>query len=62
MITKAASSNRELDEIVDLIGESLQLTPSQFHDAEEKYQSIGKNLCNSSLSEYDPDVYCQDSG
>lgn len=39
-----ASANRELDEVLELLCEGLQLTPSEWSDAEEKYSAVGRWL------------------
>ena len=36
-----SSANHDLDEILDLIGISVQLTDTQFKDAESKYRAVG---------------------
>lgn len=58
-----ASANRELDEILDHIGVSLQLTPTQYQDAEGKYKAVGKWLGDpgSPLEQLDPDIFAQGS-
>ena len=58
-----ASANHELDEILDLIGMVLQLTKTQFDDAEGKYHAVSKwlNAENSPLRQYFPEIYPQGS-
>lgn len=63
MMYVTASANRELDEILDHIGVSLQLTPTQYQDAEGKYKAVGKWLGDpgSPLEAFDPDIFAQGS-
>src|SRR5436305_8457648 len=58
-----ASANRELDEILDLIGFVLQLTRPQFEDAEGKYHAVSRwlNAENSPLRLFFPEIYAQGS-
>jgi hypothetical protein len=58
-----ASANRELDEILDLIGFVLQLTRPQFEDAESKYHAVSQwlNAENSPLRLFFPEIYAQGS-
>lgn len=58
-----ASANRDLDEILDLIGVCVQLTNTQFSDAERKYKAVGAwlNADNSRLQAYEPDIFPQGS-
>lgn len=58
-----ASANRELDEILDLIGLVLQLTPSQFDDAEDKYHAVSGwlNADGSPLRRFAPGIFAQGS-
>lgn len=63
MKTVTASANRELDEILDLIGLSVQLTPPQFDKAETSYHAVAKWLQapGSSVRDYSPDIFAQGS-
>jgi hypothetical protein len=56
-----ASANSEIDEILDLIGDVLQLTRAQFEDAERKYHAVGRwlNAENSPLRLLHPRIYAQ---
>jgi hypothetical protein len=58
-----ASANRDLDEILDLIGVCVQLTDTQFADAERKYMAVSAwlNADNSPLQDYEPDIFPQGS-
>lgn len=58
-----ASANRDLDEILDLIGADVQLTPTQFKDAAAKYRAVGEwlNADGSPLQVFAPDIFPQGS-
>ena len=58
-----ASANRDLDEILDLIGVSVQLTPTQFDRAETSYHAVGEWLDapDSPIRRYRPTVFAQGS-
>jgi len=58
-----ASANRELDEILDLIGVSVQLTPPQFEKAETSYHAVADWLGapGSEVRQYQPDIFAQGS-
>jgi len=58
-----ASANRELDELLDLIGLSVQLTPPQFDRAETSYHAVADWLkaSESPVSKYWPDIFAQGS-
>jgi hypothetical protein len=63
MKTVTASANRELDEILDLIGVTVQLTPPQFEKAETSYHAVADWLGSpgSEVREYRPDIFAQGS-
>src|SRR2546430_1739536 len=58
-----ASSNRELDEIFDLIGLSVQLTKPQFDLAEISYHAVAEWLRapDSLVRAFGPDIFAQGS-
>ena len=58
-----ASANRELDDIVDLIGFQLQLTTTQFKRAKRAYVILGSELLDpeSEVAHYRPSVLHQGS-
>jgi hypothetical protein len=58
-----ASANRDLDQILDLIGVSVQLTPTQFEKAETSYNVVGEWLHDddSPISIFDPSIFPQGS-
>ncbi len=58
-----ASANRDLDDILDLIGVSVQLTPTQFEKAEKNYNTVGEWLQNddSLVGVFDPKIFPQGS-
>ena len=58
-----ASANRDLDEILDLIGVSVQLTPTQFDRAETSYHAVGEWLDapDSPIRRYRPTAFAQGS-
>ena len=58
-----ASSNRELDEILDLIGFSVQLTKPQFDRAETSYHAVAEWLRapDSPIRKFGPDIFAQGS-
>ena len=58
-----ASANRDLDEILDLIGVGVQLTPSQFKKAPHSYQAVADWLHedDSPARIFDPKVFAQGS-
>ena len=58
-----ASSNRELDEIFDLIGFSVQLTKPQFDLAEISYHAVAEWLRtpDSLVRAFGPDIFAQGS-
>jgi hypothetical protein len=58
-----ASANRELDEILDLIGVSVQLTQPQFEKAETSYHAVADWLGaeESEVRQYQPDIFAQGS-
>ena len=58
-----ASSNRELDEILDLIGLSVQLTTAQFDRANTSYHAVAEWLqaLDSPIQIYGPDIFAQGS-
>src|SRR5262245_20197678 len=59
----AAPKNRDLGEILDLIGVCVQLTDTQFKDAESKYKAVSAwlNAENSPLQAFEPDIFPQGS-
>lgn len=61
--TLTASANLELDEILDLIGVSVQLTKAQFVRAETSYNTVAEWLRapGSEVREYSPDIFAQGS-
>src|SRR5438132_7197736 len=61
--TAEASANLELDEILDLIGVSVQLTPPQFERAEKSYKTVAEWLRapGSEVRDYSPDIFAQGS-
>jgi hypothetical protein len=63
MKTATASANRELDELLDLIGVSVQLTPPQFQKAETSYLAVADWLGapGSAVRQYRPDIFAQGS-
>lgn len=58
-----ASANRELDELLDLIGLSVQLTSPQFDRAETSYHAVADWLKapDSPIRRYGPDIFAQGS-
>lgn len=58
-----ASANAQLDEVLEELCVLLQLTPSQYADAERKYDAVARCLAEpgSPLSSYDPRIYPQGS-
>jgi hypothetical protein len=58
-----ASANRDLDQILDLIGVSVQLTPTQFEKAETSYNAVGEWLQDddSPVAAFDPSIFPQGS-
>lgn len=58
-----ASANRDLDEILDLIGASVQLTATQFEKAETSYNAVGDWLHDdaSPVAIFDPKIFPQGS-
>ena len=63
MKTVTASANRELDEILDLIGVSVQLTPAQFEKAETSYHAVADWLGapGSEVRQFHPEIFAQGS-
>lgn len=63
MKTVTASANRDLDEILDLVGLSVQLTPTQFERAETSYHAVADWLRKpeSPVVAYAPDIFAQGS-
>ncbi len=63
MKTVTASANRELDEILDLIGVSVQLTQPQFDKAETSYHAVADWLGapGSEVRDFSPDIFAQGS-
>jgi hypothetical protein len=61
--TIKASANLELDEILDLIGVSVQLTLDQFERAETSYKTVAEWLRapESEVGDYSPDIFAQGS-
>ncbi len=57
------SFNNQIDDILVRICEKLQLTPTQYRLAEERYKSVGNWLHekDSNLSQFSPDIYPQGS-
>lgn len=54
--------NPQLDEILALIVEGLQITPTQHSDAKQKYGAVGRWLAEGSkLAELSPSIYAQGS-
>lgn len=58
-----ASANKDLDEILDHIGVSVQLTQTQFSRAETSYHAVGEWLDapDSSIRRYRPTIFAQGS-
>jgi hypothetical protein len=58
-----ASAHRELDEILDQIGVSVQLTQSQFKKAETSYHAVANWLAapGSEIRQFRPDIFAQGS-
>ena len=58
-----ASSNRELDEILDLLGLSVQLTQTQFDRAETSYYAVAEWLRapDSLVRVFGPEIFAQGS-
>jgi hypothetical protein len=58
-----ASSNPQLDILLEIVCVKLQLSDTQFNTAESRYHSIGDWLLalDSSVRQYDPEVYAQGS-
>jgi hypothetical protein len=58
-----ASANRDLDQILDLTGISLQLTPTQFQKTEKRYRKVGEWLHDddSPVAMFDPSIFPQGS-
>jgi hypothetical protein len=58
-----ASSNRELDEILDLLGLSVQLTKTQFDRAETSYYAVAEWLRapDSLVRVFGPEIFAQGS-
>jgi hypothetical protein len=58
-----ASANTDLDEVLDLIGVSVQLSPSQFNRAETSYHAVGGWLDapDSPIRRYRPTTFAQGS-
>ncbi len=58
-----ASANKDLDEILDLIGVSVQLTSTQFSRAETSYHTVGEWLDapDSPIRRYRPTIFAQGS-
>jgi Second Messenger Oligonucleotide or Dinucleotide Synthetase domain len=62
-LTITASANKEFDEILDLLAITLQLTATQFKDAEGKYHAVSDwlNADNSPVRIFSPSIYSQGS-
>lgn len=58
-----ASVNSQLDELLEQVCVSLQLSPTQYEDAKEKYEAVGRWLSapESTLAQFRPEIYSQGS-
>ena len=63
MVTLSYSQKQELGSILEKLAESIDLTESQYRDASERYEAVGKFLADPSgtLAKYNPKVVSQGS-